>query len=723
MPKAGFVSLLFLALTAVIPGLAQDATPPPAGPTIRVTSTEVALDLVVRDKKGRQVKNVKPADLEIYEDGVRQQVLSFRMVPGRDQERRGATQDAAAPPSTPTFLPLRELNTICVVFHNIDPVTRPHAVEIVKEFINANLPPESYIGIFNLNEKLALVHEFTKNRQELLASSWSGGALDFGKASAALLTASPNIVTMNAQVNAATHTATVTVDTTGGEVSMTSIMGADVSTGAGANRVRGDQVREQADFANITGMHETDRIATLINQIGTLPGRKTILLVSTGLVTTGDPDVFQKILNNANSHGITFYALDSTEMNGMYDTTQAGKLALGHVAAVSNQQSQTNASISVMRQNSHQGDDTIAAVRTSDTQSSLRTLSEGTGGFLIANTNDFRKVFQQLAGDLEAHYEAVYHPTVAKFDGRLRKIEVKLAHSDWQVESRTGYFAMPDLKGAGPLTPEESTAMAVLNTEPRPHAFDFHLTAYHFRKDDTNARATLAFELPSAKLGAAADPARKLHKFEIGLLALVRDANGEVVDKFSLEKPYYIPDANLAAVRADQLTYTHMLDLPPGRYTVDAAVVDHEGAQATAETGSFEIPALPKSIGISSLAMVEHLDSAGAQPDTSDPFTIKDKQVVPMVQATVSPATKRWIYFVVYKDKSNAEKPKIHVEFKNGGQVVADQTSALPEPDQNGAIAMLVAAPVRPGNCELQITAIQGDKSASEHIAYLGTAQ
>jgi hypothetical protein len=265
--------------------------------------------------------------------------------------------------------------------------------------------------------------------------------------------------------------------------------------------------------------------------------------------------------------------------------------------------------------------------------------------------------------------------------------------------------------------------MAVLAAEPRPHSFDFHLTAYHFRKDDATANATLAFELPSAKLGATADPARKIHKFEICLLALVRDANGEVVDKYSLDKPYYIADANLAAVRADQLTYTHVLDLPPGRYTVDAAVVDHEGFQATAETASFEILAPPKGLAISSLAMVEHLDPAGAQTDTADPFTFQGKHVVPMVQAAVGPATKRWVYFVVYKDKSNPEKPSIHVEFKNGGQVFADQTVALPEPDASGAIAMFVTAATRPGNCELRITAMQGDQSATEQIAYLGAAQ
>jgi len=686
-----------------------------------VTTTEVALDLAVRDKKGRQVKNLKPGEVEIYEDGVRQQILSFRMVPGREEHRREA--ESQAKPAAGVSLPLREVNTVCIVFHNIDPVTRPHAVEIVKEFIKSNLPPETYIGIFNLNEKLIPVHEFTKNRDELLQSALNGKALDFSRASEALLTASPNIVTINAQVNNATHTASVSVDTTGGEVNTNVIMGADVSNSSGANRLRGDQVRERSDFANITGMHETDRIITLIDQLAPLPGRKSVLLVTTGLVTTGDPDRFQKILNNANSHGITFYALDSTEMSAMTDTAQAGKLAVNQMASVSQNQGKIGASASVMRQNSKQGDDTISAVRTSDLQSSLRQLSEGTGGFLIANTNDFRKSFQQVAENLDAHYEAVYHPTSNKYDGRLRKIEVKLARNDLQVESRTGYFAMPDLKGSGPLTPVESTGLAVLNTEPRPHSFDFHVTAYHFQKDGSNPGGTLAFELPGTKLGAAADPARKTHKFEVSLFALVRDANGQVVDKYSLDKPYFIADANLAAVRATPLIYTHPLDLPPGHYTVETAVVDREGSQATAETAQIDIPAPSKGVGISSLVAVQQIEAAGAQADAADPLTFKGKHVIPLVEATVNPANKRYVYFVVYPDKSNAEKPKIHVEFKTGGQVFAESTANLPAPDATGTIPMFVAAATRPGNCELQITALQGNESATEHLQYAVAAQ
>jgi VWFA-related protein len=718
MLKARIIFLLF-SLAAAVPGQPQSSPPPATGTTIRINASEVALDLVVRDKKGKVVKNLKPSDVEVLEDGVSRKVLSFRLVQGREQKAASANAPAARKDAAGS-MNLPELNTVCIVFHNIDPVTRPHAIEIVKQFIRSNLPPQTYIGIFNLNEKLIAVHEFTRNREELLASSFNG-AIDFNKASVALLTASPNVVTLNVQVSQATRSANVTEDMTGGELSPTVIVGADVSNGIGASRARGDQVREQADFANITGMRETDRINTVINQIATLPGRKTVLLVSTGLTTTGDPDIFQKLVTAANSHGITFYSLDSTEMSATFDTAQGSKLAVGQVANVSQQQGKSNPSASVMRQNSHQNDDTIAAVRTSDSQSSLRALAEGTGGFLIANTNDFRKPFQQLSEDLETHYELVYPPVSSKLDGRLRKIEVKLARPDWQVESRTGYYALPE--SAASLTQTESTAMAVMNANPKPHAFDFHVAAYHFRRERASATTALAFEVPSAKLGSTADAAHATHRFTVGLLALVRDSEGEVVGKYSLEKPYTVMDANLAALRADPLTYTHTLDLPPGRYSVDAAVLDREGAQATTATASFEIPVPAKGISISSLAMARHLDPAAQHAEAGDPFTFQGKHVAPMVQASAATGEKRWVYFVVYKDPSSAEKPKIHVEFKNGGKVVADQTADLPAADKDGAIAMFVAAPVRPGDCELQITAMQGSESATRRLSYSGPAQ
>ena len=58
MQKVGIPLLACLVALTGGPGRSQDATSSAPGPTIRVTTTEVALDLVVRNKKGRQVKNL-----------------------------------------------------------------------------------------------------------------------------------------------------------------------------------------------------------------------------------------------------------------------------------------------------------------------------------------------------------------------------------------------------------------------------------------------------------------------------------------------------------------------------------------------------------------------------------------------------------------------------------------------------------------------------------------
>src|SRR5260370_41118334 len=70
-----FLVILFL-LPAAYAGPQQVGTQE-AAPTIRQTVQEVVLEVVVRDGRGRVVKNLKSGELEVYEDGVRQQIRSF----------------------------------------------------------------------------------------------------------------------------------------------------------------------------------------------------------------------------------------------------------------------------------------------------------------------------------------------------------------------------------------------------------------------------------------------------------------------------------------------------------------------------------------------------------------------------------------------------------------------------------------------------------------------
>src|ERR1051325_7340264 len=69
-----FLSLLIIA------AIGLQAVSQEQDEVVRVRSNEVRLDVVVKDKKGRPIRDLKASDFEILEDGVPQKVESFRFV-------------------------------------------------------------------------------------------------------------------------------------------------------------------------------------------------------------------------------------------------------------------------------------------------------------------------------------------------------------------------------------------------------------------------------------------------------------------------------------------------------------------------------------------------------------------------------------------------------------------------------------------------------------------
>src|ERR1039458_9908871 len=98
----GMISRAFLPLTLLIAnGLAQKPQAPDV--VIRSSVREVLLDVVVRDAHGKLVANLKPDEVAVYEDGVRQDVRSFRLVAGSEvhaEDERQAAEAQAVPAPT-----------------------------------------------------------------------------------------------------------------------------------------------------------------------------------------------------------------------------------------------------------------------------------------------------------------------------------------------------------------------------------------------------------------------------------------------------------------------------------------------------------------------------------------------------------------------------------------------------------------------------------------------
>ncbi len=264
----------------------------------------------------------------------------------------------------------------------------------------------------------------------------------------------------------------------------------------------------------------------------------------------------------------------------------------------------------------------------------------------------------------------------------------------------------------------DAVALAILGATPLPHDFDFRLSAARFRQLAAASEGVLVIEVPAKALVATPDPARQTNRVHLSFLALVRDERGNVSDRFSLDAPYDIPNAKLQEVQASLITYTHPVHLPTGRYTVEAAMIDHEGRQSSARVVEFISPEPRTGIALSSAILVQRVDPASPPQEAADPLVYQGNRVVPLLAERLGPGMKPAVYFVVYPDKANAEKPQLQVEFLSNGQPIASQTADLPSPDASGAVPMMVGAAVLPGDCELRLTAKQGATSATESVHY-----
>jgi VWFA-related protein len=689
----------------------------------RGSATEVLLDVVVLDKHGKPVKNLKASDLQVFEDEVKQDITSFRFVPPGEtpaQPTASASRNAAAAPvAQSSSHALHAVNLICIVFHNLDPESRLKAIDVVQQFLKNDLPPNTYIGLFVVGDRLSPLHPFSTDKQEIataMANALTSQPLDFNEASAAALTANPTMMTISTVVDMASHTSNTTMNVSGGEVSGTSIAGAEVSTSLGASTMRGAKISEARDFSHLTGMRETDKIINMLSQFGKLPGRKIVLLLSSGLATTGDPDRFQQMVSKATSTDTTIYSFD---VSGLREnsTAQAGKLALAQVAATSRSQGAIGGSLAAAKEKSRQEDTMNDAVRNSDVQASLRALAEDTGGFLVANTNEFKKPFQQIVDNLETHYELMYHPSGQTYDGHLRTIQIKTSHPDWRAESRTGYFAVPDMKEFASLTPQDVIGLAVLATKPQPHAFDFHTAVFNFQSDGRTRKGELVVELPGGALTPVPNSGKGTDRLRGQLFALIKDSTGQVVDKFTVDAPYEVPEAKLPELRDAPLIFTHPVDLPLGKYTAETVAMDREGGRASTNSIEFDNTGTATGIGMSSALLIRRIEP-GPGDDRSGLLAIRGSHMVPFVEMSLTADNKPYAYFVVYPDKGSSAKPKLQVQLRVDDQVLADQTSDLPAPDASGAIPMVIRAAVHTGHCELRLTTIQGDQSATRTLAY-----
>lgn len=739
MPARILLVVAFSALVALPVSLSQTSSPPanePNRPVIHTTTREVLLDLVVRDKHHHAVTDLRPEEVEVYEDGVRQSVRVFRRIQGSEQlqtERSVAgAQNASAPvKSDENPLPLnsmRQVNFVSVVFAGIAPLNLEFARRAVLEFLKSDDLPNTYVTIYRLDRSLQVMQPYTSDKDALakaVGTATKGlrgvGALDVSatvaSSAGATLNASAENILASPMTGAATEQAVENalanplLGISKDPLFAANAASQDVSIQLGNALITQAALVKGLRFASSLsdGMDSMDSLRQLVHSEELLPGRKVVLYLADGLAfPINRRDAVDNLISYANRSGVSFYTIDTRGLN-VDDPMMQALAAQRRTGAESSAQA-------VDPINGHFEDDDVELTAVASGQLAMRELAESTGGFAVTNTNEIAVPMQRMMEDIRTHYELAYSPTSTNYDGHFRKIDVKLSRPKVTLQTRKGYYAVPDLNGE-PLQPYELLALNAVNAQPAVVGFPYQVSAMKFRPAENGVEYVMTFEIPLSGIKAIADKKTGELRARTALVAFIHDSSGAIVRKVSRELIRKVPSADAAQLQSDRILYAEPVELPPGHYVIDTAVADEQTGKTSAKRVSVFVDSA-KNLSLSSLELVRRFEPLTGPRNPLSPFELANGRVTPTLADSVPSGSPVSLYFVVYPAmRTDSEAPKVTLELLRDGREIARKPLDLAQRQADGSIPMLIQVSPGPGQCDVLVTAKQGTSVAESSLS------
>jgi VWFA-related protein len=717
------VSRLMAVIALIGVGLPAQ-TPAPAAPAadekaeFKARAEETVLDVVVRDKKGKLVKDLKDSDFTVIDNGTARPIKSFRIVEG--------TEAINSSGGRMQLDPLRQLRLITLVFQGGDQNAKKLARDASLELIKGELAQNVYISVMAIDHKLQALQPFTNDR-ELLRKAIARATASVNDYTSDTIQVRKDLEQMLGPLQGGDPSVTARADALSSTASSATGPGAANSSGAQAAMaqlmvtiLKNAQSDESTDWARASVFPLLD----LVKEQYRLPGRKTILYFSGGFpITQGVEDPFKQIISIANRANVSFYNID---INGLttYSTAGNANMALSDAAASSGK-NVTSSTSGISTWQAQAADSALDAGK-KDTQLTIKMLAEQTGGVLIANTNDFRGAIRKITEDVQSYYEITYDPQIEKYDGAFRKVMVRTDVADLRVQSRAGYFALPPnlAQGGQMVASYEVPLLQALDTLPLKSDFGFQAAAMNFRSS-TGGISEVVVDIPVGGLTFEENKQAGYFDGKLAYVAVVKDADGQVVKKLRQEVPLRVTPDKLAAYKASShFIYDEGVNLSPGRYTLETAVLDMQSQKLSAKKASFVVPAPSDQLAVSSVSMIRSTKAKDAASKADDPMLMADKVILPMVNPVLKKADYEALsfYLTIYPDKKNTEKPTMLMIFSKDGQVLGQAPAPqLGEPDAQGRIQYVANAPASAlpaGNWEIRFVVQQGKATADALVTF-----
>jgi len=703
------IVLLFAALCSAAQSQPQAANPEQSNTTLRSTAQEVLLDMVFRDKKGKTIRDVRPEEIHILEDGVEQNLASFRLV-------EGANAEISVPGTTTApgrVDPMREIRLVTLVFEGLDSEGKRFFRQALKDILDMAPEQNLYFSILTVDQKLHVVQPFTADHAALLKS------LD-----RSMMWSFVQYENQSTEVKQS-----LKQELSGGEPQLQVAPTGGASPAQVQSLVNYRMAKMQYDM--IEAAEATDRaynaratidaLMTLVRAQSQLPGRKVVLYFNPWLFI---PEVVKEQYNNlistANRSNVSFYTVDPKglvtwsqegsgrdSLNGATGEIRSAQMR-GGVGEVSTQQARAA--------------ETAEGALRSNPLMWLRDLAQQTGGTAIAETNDWKAPLRTVMTEVRTYYEASYIPKIALYDGKFRKISIRVDRPDVTAHTSSGYFALPQLKVGQQMNAYELPLLNSLNASAAPSDVIFQVAAERFNDHGMKVEYMVTMEAPLKELTFTPQPDQKTSMIDAALLAVLKNSSGEIVEKFSKDFAVQVALDKVDAYKEGNLVQTFRTELPPGSYSLEAALMDRNGKKIGVKKSTVTVSQPSNNLSMSDVVVVRRTDAL-KDNQISDAFYFPGGKVVPTLAHTLKggPGNVLPFYFAVFPDHAVKDAPKLTMAFYKDGQYLGAAEAPLPAPQQDGRIPYIANLPAdkfTPGAYEIHMGVTQGGSKVERMVVF-----
>jgi len=555
---------------------AQQAEPQPQPaqePVFRTGINFVRVDVIVSDRSGANVADLKQSDFEVTEDGKPQAIENFKFikldggaVPGPEGPARAIRTDADEEQEA-----ARDDVRLFAIFLDDYHVRKENSIRVrgqLEQFVQTQLGPTDMIGLMYPLESIFSVR-MTRNQDQVARGieKFLGRKYDY-----------------RPENELERQYAYLPVETQ-------------------------EQIRVRVSLSAIRG---------LIVHMGTLKeGRKQLIIVSEGFTNRLPLTVREANPTTSSGGGI------GPGGNGVVDPIGAAGLndsQADFVATMDMEQllrdvydeaNRNNVSLypvdprglAVSEFDVSDGNVDPATDRgfLSQTVETLRTLAVETDGRAIVNRNDLVAGMKQIVRDVSAYYLLGYNSSQTTADGKFHEIKVRVKRPGVQVRSRKGYWALTHeelaLSTAAPKTPAPSAVTAalasVVNTSAASKARLIRTWLGTSRGENGKTRVTFVWEpMPRAPGSPPAPDSQQPAR--VALMAVGGEGTpyfrGRVPD-VALASSSRSTAAGGAAARGPSRV---VFDVPPGTMQLRLSVEGTEAGVIDSEIREVVVPDLTK---------------------------------------------------------------------------------------------------------------------------------